>query len=174
MQYMNADKYIIKCYLVVFFNAATPCLSETWHKNPWLFTDFCFLHVVERVPLVTLHVGFKLPCFDYSVFPLGAHCFSFGFAAVLSPTSYWSFNNKPIISNKYLNWWRDRPDNGHIVEWDMSALTCAFISMNRFSDIWHWNMTGTVKVCREPVLLWLTDRKPLKLVGSIAPDWGGE
>lgn len=46
-------------------------------------------------------------------------------------------NNKHIISNKYQNSRTYKPDNGHIVEWDMSSLTGKFISMNWFSDTRH-------------------------------------
>lgn len=57
----------------------------------------------------------------------------YSFVSSVSPQR----KNKPIISNKYLNLWRDEPDNASIVGQDMSSLTGTFISMDRFSDTWH-------------------------------------
>lgn len=93
-------------------------------------------HRGRQTPLLTFACG--LLCFDYPVFPLGPRCFSFALSAVWSPTSYHGLTTSPFISNKYLNSWRDKPDNRHIVEWDMSSLTGTFISMDRFSDTWHF------------------------------------
>lgn len=140
-----------KLVMIMCWNAARPFLRKQCHGSPelsssalnqsnlwtratthgkiWPPRSANTPHDFACGPLVSLFWLLHLPTGSTLFYIL--IIFSFVFSILPQ------FNNKPIIDNKLTELMTRQPDNGHIVEWDMSSPTGSSNSINQFSDTWH-------------------------------------